>query len=112
VLPVVVVCAFIAFFRLGLGPIPWFMTSELLGDGDRRTNLAQSCVASYSWTLSFAVMQSFYPLVDAHPVALWFGYSAFSAVGLLFVLFLVPETSNKTADEIRVSLAKTCQIGS
>lgn len=105
VLPIVIVCTFISFFRLGLGPIPWFMTTELLGVDHK--NVAQSYVASYSWMLSFFVMQSFLPLVDKWPVALWCGYSVLSAFGLLFIFFFIPETNNKSNREICLSLMKT-----
>lgn len=102
VLPIFIVCTFIAFFRLGLGPIPWFMTAELLG-GDH-TNGAQSFVASYSWILSFFVMRTFLLMIKVWPVALWLGYSILSAIGFLVILFYIPETNNKSNDEIRLSL--------
>lgn len=84
------------------------MTSELLGSGHK--TYIQSYVASYSWTLSFFVMQSFIPLVNEWPVALWFGYSIMSATGLLFILFFIPETNNKSSDEIQILLKKIFHI--
>jgi len=110
ILPIVIVCTFISFFRLGLGPIPWFITTELIGAD--HSNRAQSCIVSYSWILSFVVMKTFVMLVDEWPVALWLGYTVLSVFGYLFILFFVPETNNKNADEIRLSLAKTYQINS
>ncbi|XP_022182449.1 facilitated trehalose transporter Tret1-like [Myzus persicae] len=110
ILPVVIVCTFIAFFRLGLGPIPWFITTELIGAD--HSNRAQSYIVSYSWVLSFAVMKTFVMLVDEWPVALWLFYTVISVFGYLFILFFVPETNNKNADEIRLSLANTYQIHS
>lgn len=110
ILPIIIVCTFISFFRVGLGPIPWFLTSELLGTDDK--NRAQSFVASYSWILSFVVMQTFIPLVNNWPVALWFGYSVLSVFGLLFILFFMPETNNKTLDEVRLALMKTWHVKS
>lgn len=108
ILPVVIVCTFISFFRLGLGPIPWFITTELIGAD--HSNRAQSLIVSYSWILSFIVMKTFVMLVDEWPVALWLGYTVISVFGLLFVMFFIPETNNKSAGEIRQSLSKTCQI--
>lgn len=84
------------------------MTSELLGSGCK-THI-QSYVTSYSWALSFLVMQSFIPLVNEWPVELWFGYGIISAIGLLFILLFIPETNNKNSDEIRLLLTKTFQI--
>ncbi|XP_026808278.1 facilitated trehalose transporter Tret1-like [Rhopalosiphum maidis] len=110
ILPIIIVCTFISFFRLGLGPIPWFITTELIGAD--HSNRAQSCIVSYSWILSFVVMKTFVTLVDDWPVALWLAYTIISVVGYLFILFFIPETNNKNADEIRLSLAKTYQINS
>lgn len=110
ILPIVVACIFISFFRLGLGPIPWFMTSELIGSD--HSNSYQSCVASYSWLLSIVVMQTFIPLINQWPVALWLGYTILSLLGLFFILFFIPETNNKSSEEIRSALLKTFQIKS
>ncbi|XP_025205479.1 facilitated trehalose transporter Tret1-like [Melanaphis sacchari] len=110
ILPIIIVCTFISFFRLGLGPIPWFITTELIGAD--HSNRAQSCIVSYSWILSFIVMKTFLTLVDEWPVALWLGYTIISVFGYLFILFFIPETNNKNAEEIRLSLAKTVQINS
>lgn len=110
ILPIIIVCTFISFFRLGLGPIPWFITTELIGAD--HSNRAQSCIVSYSWILSFVVMKTFVTLVDEWPVALWLGYTIISVIGYIFILFFIPETNNKHADEIRSSLAKTYHIHS
>ncbi|KAE9534532.1 hypothetical protein AGLY_008622 [Aphis glycines] len=110
ILPIIIVCTYISFFRLGLGPIPWFITTELIGAD--HSNRAQSCIVSYSWILSFVVMKTFVMLVDEWPVALWLGYTIISVIGYLFILFFIPETNNKHADEIRLSLAKTYHIHS
>lgn len=110
ILPIIIVCTYISFFRLGLGPLPWFITTELIGAD--HSNRAQSCIVSYSWILSFVVMKTFVILVDDWPVALWLGYTIISVIGYLFILFFIPETNNKHADEIRSSLAKTYHIHS
>lgn len=110
ILPIFIICTYISFFRIGLGPIPWFMTSELLGTDHE--NRAQSYIASYSWLLSFVVMKSFIPLINDWPVALWLGYSVLSVLGFLFILFFVPETNNKSVEEIRLSLMKMYQLKS
>ncbi|KAL5241838.1 hypothetical protein ACI65C_009248 [Semiaphis heraclei] len=110
ILPIIIVCMFISFFRLGLGPIPWFITTELIGAD--HSNRAQSYIVSYSWILSFVVMKTFVTLVDDFPVALWLVYTVISVFGYLFILFFVPETNNKSTVEIRLSLAKTYHINS
>ncbi|XP_060854794.1 facilitated trehalose transporter Tret1-like isoform X1 [Rhopalosiphum padi] len=97
-----ILCVFISAFRLGLGPIPWFISTELSPAlyGGR----IQSLAASFSWTLSFVIMKSFKILVEANPVLLWCSFTAFSAAGFLFVLFYVPETNNKSREQIHLDL--------
>lgn len=97
-----VLCVFISAFRLGLGPIPWFISTELSPAlyGGR----IQSLAASFSWTLSFVIMKSFKIFVEANPVMLWCTFTAFSAAGFLFILFYVPETNNKSREQIRLEL--------
>lgn len=107
VLPIFIVCTYISFFRIGLGPIPWFISSEMLRDDTN--NRAQSFVASYSWILSFVVMQTFLPLVDEWPVALWLGYSILSIIGSIFIWLFIPETNNKSKEEVDLALMKTYQ---
>ncbi|XP_050436606.1 facilitated trehalose transporter Tret1-like [Adelges cooleyi] len=110
IMPVFIVCTYISFFRLGLGPIPWFMTSELLGS--ERENIAQSILSSYSWTLSFFIMKTFVPFVDNWPIALWLGYTVISVVGFVIILFFIPETNNKNQEQIQQALTKLNQWSS
>lgn len=100
VLPVVVICIFVSIFRAGLGPIPWFMMAEVL-PAEVKT-WATSAVVCYTWMCTFIVTKSFIPIVDA----LGFAYtyllmSSVATVGLLFILYGVPETKNKSPLEIR-----------
>ncbi|KAL5241839.1 hypothetical protein ACI65C_009249 [Semiaphis heraclei] len=98
----IILCVFISAFRLGLGPIPWFISTELSPAlyGGR----IQSMAASFSWSLSFVIMKSFKIFVEANPVLLWCSFAAFSAAGFLFVLFYVPETNNKSREQIHLEL--------
>ncbi|VVC44865.1 Hypothetical protein CINCED_3A016747 [Cinara cedri] len=93
-----VLCTFISAFRLGLGPIPWFISIELMPDAYR--DRIQSVTASFSWFLSFVIMKTFKVLVESHPVEVWCSYAAFSAVGFVFILACVPETNNKSNEQI------------
>ncbi|XP_060865760.1 facilitated trehalose transporter Tret1-like [Metopolophium dirhodum] len=97
-----VLCVFISAFRLGLGPIPWFISTELSPAlyGGR----IQSMAACFSWSLSFVIMKTFKIFVEANPVLLWCSFAAFSAAGFLFVLFYVPETNNKSREQIHIEL--------
>lgn len=97
-----VLCAFISAFRLGLAPMPWFMVPEM--EPSENGGRIQSTMASVSWLLSFLIVKLFKIAVERHPVALWTVFSACSAVGFVFVWFRVPETSNKSREQIRSEL--------
>lgn len=104
-LPVVVICLFISIFRAGLGPIPWFMIAEVLPTEVKPW--ATSAVVCYTWLCTFLVTKSFLVVVDT----LGFSYtylmmSSVATVGLLFFLYCVPETKNRTPQEIRELISR------
>ncbi|XP_050422959.1 facilitated trehalose transporter Tret1-like [Adelges cooleyi] len=99
----VIVCVFISGFRLGLGPIPWFMVTELISSKD--SGRVQSVMASFSWFLSFLIMKTFKFLIQQNATALWLSCTVYSAAGLAFILFYVPETNNKSREQIQAELS-------
>lgn len=98
-----VLCTFIVAFRLGLGPIPWFVATELT-PADRGGGLIQSASSSFSWFLSFVIMKTFKTLVQQYPVQLWTTFAGMSAVGFAFIALCVPETNNKSRQQIRADM--------
>ncbi|XP_050534181.1 facilitated trehalose transporter Tret1-like isoform X2 [Daktulosphaira vitifoliae] len=107
IMPVIILCIHIFFFRLGLGPIPWFMGSELIGS--EQNNFAQSSVAAFSWILFFFILKSFNPLVESFPVGVWIGFMIMSIIGFTVILLFIPETNNKSREEIKRALQKSVQ---
>lgn len=54
---IVAIFAFVAFFEIGPGPIPWFIVAELFSQGPRPSAFA---VAGFSnWTANFIVGMCF-----------------------------------------------------
>lgn len=54
---IVAIFAFVAFFEIGPGPIPWFIVAELFSQGPRPSAFA---VAGFSnWTANFIVGMAF-----------------------------------------------------
>lgn len=104
-IPVVALCVFIAVFRVGLGPIPWFMMAELLPSEIKKW--ASSAVVCYTWCLTFLVTKIFVSVVDH------LGFSntylimcTLCVVGVFFEFFCVPETKNRSSEEIRSALIR------
>ncbi|XP_054258379.1 facilitated trehalose transporter Tret1-2 homolog isoform X3 [Macrosteles quadrilineatus] len=99
-LPVVVICILYGIFRVGLGPIPWFMMAEVLPTEVK--SWASSVVVCHTWICTFLVTKLFLVTVDYISFAYTFLImSAIASIGLIFILLYVPETKNKSSEEIR-----------
>ncbi|XP_050681830.1 facilitated trehalose transporter Tret1-like isoform X2 [Leptidea sinapis] len=98
--PLFTLCLFVSVYAVGVGPIPWLMLREIFAPNVRRR--ATAVTAGFHWFLAFGVTKLFQNLV--HIVSpgwtLWF-FALTCAVGTIFVYFFVPETKDRTLDEIQ-----------
>ncbi len=105
VLSAVMVLLFVAFFAVGLGPVPFILASELVGQ--EAVGATQSWCLGASYIATFLVAQ-FFPIIN---VALnerlggagwvYFIFAALATFCGLFVLWRVPESrGKKDADEV------------
>ncbi|KAJ2895325.1 hypothetical protein MKZ38_006703 [Zalerion maritima] len=96
---------FVGFFAVGLGPVPFMLASELVGQ--EAVGATQSWCLAANYTATFIVAQ-FFPIIN---VALneilggagwvYFLFTAFAAAGAIFIFVCVPETrGKKDADEV------------
>lgn len=95
VLSAVSVISFVVCFAFGLGPVPFILSSELVGP--EAVGATQSWALATNWVATFVVAQ-FFPTVNE---ALGNGriYYVFAGIAGLFWLFVawwVPETKGKT----------------
>ncbi|KAL2016656.1 hypothetical protein VTK56DRAFT_3200 [Thermocarpiscus australiensis] len=105
ILSAVAVLLFVAFFALGLGPVPFIMASELVGP--EAVGATQSWALGANYIATFLVAYLFPIVNDALNSALggagWV-YFIFAGFALLFAVFVtrnVPETrGRKNADEV------------
>jgi len=105
VLSALSVLAFVAFFAVGLGPVPFILASELVGH--EAVGATQSWCLAANYTATFLVAQ-FFPIVNVALNDLLGGagwvYYIFAFLALLsalFVMWKVPETKGKKdADEV------------
>lgn len=96
---IVLVMAYLAFFSLGVGPLPWLVCSEIFPSRGRE--LAMSIATFVNWASAFGVtasMGAFERMIGATGV-FWF-YSALGFLGAIFVYTTLPETKGKTLEEI------------
>ncbi|GAB1859517.1 Solute carrier family 2, facilitated glucose transporter member 1 [Camponotus japonicus] len=95
---IVLVTIFVVLFSTGPGSIPWFMVSELFNQSARPP--AISIAIAVNWTANFIVSISFLPLQEALGA---YVFIIFAVLQLFFTLFIykkVPETKNKTIEQI------------
>mmetsp|Transcript_39297 Transcript_39297/g.65997 ORF Transcript_39297/g.65997 Transcript_39297/m.65997 type:complete len:514 (-) Transcript_39297:322-1863(-) len=92
--------AYIIFFSLGLGAIPWVLMSEIFPAPTR--GLASSMATLVNWSCSFVVTQSFKGMMNTlTPAGAFTCYALELAGTFAFVLVLVPETKGRTLEQIQ-----------
>ncbi|KAK2590281.1 Bifunctional purine biosynthesis protein PurH [Conoideocrella luteorostrata] len=105
VLSAIAVLFFVAFFAVGLGPVPFIMASELVSQ--EAVGATQSWCLAANYVATFVVAQ-FFPIINtalnkALGKAGWvyFLFSVLAALGAVFVSANVPETKGKRdVDEV------------
>lgn len=96
---------YVAGFALSWGPVVWVLLSEIFPNSVRNVALpvavAAQWISNYLVTWSFSVMNGNPWLVNTfnNGFAYWF-YGAMSLLAALFVWRLVPETKQKSLEEI------------
>lgn len=87
----VLISFYIAFFSLGIGPVSWLICPELLPLPVRAIGLSLSVLAN--WAFAFLTSLTFDWITSRYSNQGFFViYAGFTFVGLLFVIFCVPET--------------------
>lgn len=100
VLSAIAVLLFVASFGLGLGPVPFILSSELVGA--EAVGATQSWALAANWIATFIVAQ-FFPLVNERlgKGQVYFIFAGFAVFFGAFTAWWVPETNGKTdADEV------------
>lgn len=99
------IIGFVASFAFSLGPVMWILFSELFPDKMR--GLAISFVGLINSAISFSVQQLFpWELSNIGSAGTYLIYGVFALLGLVFVLYKVPETKGKSLEELEDTLIK------
>ena len=94
---------FIAGFAIGLGPVFWLMISEIFPVGVRGKAMAVATV--FNWGANFLVAQTFLTLSDwISRQGVFFLYAGFSVLAIAFFRSRVPETNERSLEEIQAEL--------
>ncbi|GAB5536641.1 MAG: arabinose-proton symporter AraE [Rubricoccaceae bacterium] len=102
------ILGFVASFAISLGPVMWVLFSELFPN--RIRGLAISFVGLINSAVSFLVQQVFpWELATLGSSMTFLIYGVFAALGLVFVLMVVPETKGKSLEELEAQLVRAPQ---
>ncbi|XP_014287744.1 solute carrier family 2, facilitated glucose transporter member 1 isoform X2 [Halyomorpha halys] len=97
-LSVVAVLLFVLFFSIGPGSIPWFIVTELFTQAARP--VATSVAVTVNWSANFIVGIGFLPLEQLIGSYVFLIFAILQFVFIIFIFKKVPETKNKTTEEI------------
>lgn len=99
-LSAVAVLTFVASFSLGLGPVPFILSSELVGP--EAVGATQSWALAANWIATF-VVSFFFPVLNEKlgKGNVYFLFTGFAVMFAAFIAWRVPETAGrKDADEV------------
>jgi SP family sugar porter-like MFS transporter len=95
----------IGFYAMSLGPITWVLLSEIFPN--RMRGVAMAVCTSALWIASFLLTYTFPFFNNALGVGGTFGlYSTICLLGFIFIKKNIPETKNKTLEELEGLLTK------
>ncbi|KAI8579226.1 hypothetical protein K450DRAFT_243384 [Umbelopsis ramanniana AG] len=91
---------YVAGYALGLGNVPWLMQSELFPLSVR--GKANGIATAVNWACNLIISTSFLSMTNGVSAAgtFWF-YGGLSILFWIFALFEVPETANRSLEEVR-----------
>ncbi len=99
------ILSFVASFAISLGPVMWVLFSELFPNKIR--GIAISFVGLINSAVSFIVQWIFPWELDVLGSSTTFLiYGVFAAVGLIFIVRVIPETKGKSLEELEAQLVK------
>jgi sugar porter (SP) family MFS transporter len=110
------ILGYVACFALSVGPVTWILLAEIFPLQIRGRAMGTATVAL--WIANFVVSQTF-PMLDQNPVLVglfhhafpFFFYAGFCAIEAVFVWRCLPETKNRSLEEIGASFLRGRSVG-
>jgi MFS family permease len=98
-LVLIALMGFVASFAVSLGPIMWVLLAEIFPNENRAAAIA---VAGLWNSLVSASLTFIFPwaLSTLSPAGTFLAFGLLATAGVLFVLFMVPETKGRTLEEL------------
>merc|ERR1711874_85566 len=101
---IVAVILFVVGFATGPGSIPWFFVTELFAQSGRPT--ATSIAVTVNWSANFLVGLGFVPLQRIMEAHVFIIFMVIQLCFIIYVYFCVPETKNRTIEDITAQFRK------
>merc|ERR1719450_1724212 len=102
---------YITAYSVSFGPISWILLSELFPVNIKAR--AMSLGQAVNWTTNVVVSFTFLDLVHTFTLPTVFGfYLVMSVVSMVYIYYYVPETKNRTLEEISLELRQERKEGS
>lgn len=95
---------YVGSFGIGPSSIPWMILSELFGQGARSS--AVSIGALVNWFANFVVGLTFIPMSNALGHYVFLPFTVLLILFFLFTYFKLPETKNRTIEEVTALFKK------
>ena len=98
IVPVLSVIVYAAFFMMSWGPVCWVLIAEIFPNTIR--SQAVAIAVAFQWVFNYLVSSTFPALYDFSPM---FAYSLYGIICLIAALFVwkwVPETKEKTLEDM------------
>ncbi|CAK7235779.1 hypothetical protein SBRCBS47491_009411 [Sporothrix bragantina] len=97
---IVFIWLFAVNFAYSWGPVAWVLTQELFPTSMRARGV--SIVASTNWMFNFIIGLTTKDMLDSMKYGTYIFFASFCAIGAAFVWYYVPETKDKTLEELDV----------
>jgi len=95
---------YVSGYQVGFGPISWLMISEVFPLQVRGSAMSVAAIVNFGSNILMTLLQEVLQRVFT-AAGVFYGYTAFAILSLVFVATIVPETKGKTLEEIERMLA-------
>ncbi|XP_045161537.2 solute carrier family 2, facilitated glucose transporter member 5-like isoform X2 [Mercenaria mercenaria] len=100
---ITVMMTYVIGFAVGLGPIPFIVVSEIFRQEPRAA--AMSFSLAFNWICNFILMLTFRFIQKGIGAYTYLIFIVILVASIIFIVIFVPETKNKTFDEVAQSIA-------
>lgn len=104
IIGIIAMHTYVIGFAVGLGPIPFIVVGEIFRQEPRAA--AMSLSLTFNWICNFILMMVFRFMQKAMLGFVYLPFIGVLVLAIVFIYFMVPETKNKTFDQISSSIHK------